>query len=114
MTKRKHYTSEERTKILRDLIDNNQTISAVSEKYGVNPMNIFRWKKDLFESASDNQSTSRKQSDKRLSEAERRIAELESLLAKREGLIAELVEDNIALKKKAIGERLVRNGSNRK
>lgn len=111
---RKRYTSEAKTKILRDYIDNNLMISAVAEKYGLHPNIIYRWKKQMLESAPETLSNSKKKSDKQLNNAERRITELEALLAKRESLIAELVEDNIILKKKAIGENLIRNGLNRK
>lgn len=114
MEKRTRYSSEEKTKILRDYIDNNLTISLVCEKYQIRPNIIYRWKKQMFESAPDALSNSKKKSEKQLSSAESRIAELEALLAKREALIAEIVEDNIALKKKLNGDISIKNGSNRK
>lgn len=114
MEKRKRYSSEEKTKILRDYIDNNLSISATCEKYQIHPNIIYRWKKQMFESAPDALSNAKKKSDKQLSYAEARIAELETLLAKREALIAEIVEDNIALKKKLNGEISTTNGLNRK
>lgn len=114
MTTRKRYTSEEKTKILRDYIENNLAISTVSEKYGLHPNIIYRWKKQMYESAPEALSQSKKKSDKHLVDLERQIAELKALLAKREALIAELVEDNISLKKKTNGEILTRNGLSRK
>lgn len=113
MQKRKHYTSEEKTKILRDYIENNLAISTVSDKYGLHPNIIYRWKKQMYESAPEALSQTKKKTDKLLIEAERQNAELKVLLAKRESLIAELVEDNINLKKKVFGEGLIRNGLSR-
>lgn len=114
MENRKRYTSEEKTKILRDYIENNLSVSSVCEKYQIHPNVIYRWKKQMFESTPDALSNSKKKSDKQLSTAEARIAELEALLAKRESLIAEIIEDNISLKKKLNGEILIKTGLNRK
>ena len=68
----------------------------------------------MFEATPDNLTKSHKKTEKKQVEAERRIAELEELLAKREALIAELVEDNINLKKKAVGIDLKRYGLSRR
>ena len=114
MEKRKRYTIEEKTKILRDIIENNLAVSAAAEKYNLYPKMIYRWKKELFESTPEALSNTKKKNDKQLIEAELRISELEALLSKRESLIAELVEDNISLKKKSSGENLIKNGLSRK
>ncbi|NVN97649.1 transposase [Candidatus Nomurabacteria bacterium] len=117
MNIRKRYTSEEKTKILRDYLENNVPISDLADKYGLHPNIIYRWKKQMFETAPenlDNLSKNKKKSDKQLIDSERRITELEALLAKRESLIAELVEDNIRLKKKTDGATLIKLGLNRK
>jgi transposase-like protein len=51
MQERKHLTATQKTQILRDLLENQESISVVSEKYGVHPNDIYRWKKQLFEGA---------------------------------------------------------------
>jgi len=114
MKTRKRYTSEEKTKILRDMIDNNLMISQAAEKYELHPNMIYRWKKQMFEATPETLSNIKKKANKHVTQAEKRIAELEALIAKRESLIAELVEDNINLKKKAIGDNSTRNGSSRR
>jgi transposase len=114
MTRKKRYTSEEKTMILREHLENQVSVSELAEKYGLHPNVLYHWKKRMFEATPENLSKTKKQPDKQLIEAERRIAELQALLAKREGLIAELVEDNIYLKKKTGGDGLIRNGLNRK
>ena len=112
MTKR--YTSTEKTMILREYLENQVPVSELSEKYGVHPNAIYHWKKQMFESTPGNLSKTVKKTDKQQLHSERRIAELEALLAKREALIAELVEDNMYLKKKTSGVNLLKNGLNRK
>jgi len=115
MKKKKRYSSEEKAIILREYLENNLSLSEIAEKYEVHPNAIYQWKKKMFENAPDNLSaTSSKRNDKTLATAEKRIAELEAVLSKREKLIAELVEENIDLKKKDIGGIFVKNGLNRK
>jgi len=51
MQQRKHYTSEQKVMILRELLENNVPISQLAEKYGVHPNDIYNWKKKFLESA---------------------------------------------------------------
>jgi hypothetical protein len=68
----------------------------------------------LFEEAPQTLARKNRRKESNQNELEQRIAELEALLSKRESLIAELVEDNITLKKKTVGDLLTKNGSNRR
>lgn len=113
MKTKKHYTSEEKTKILREHLENHLPISDLAEKYNLHPNAIYLWKKQMYEQAPESLSKSKKSSEKQLGKAEKRIKELEELLSMRETLIAELVADNIELKKND-GVSYVRNGSNRR
>ena len=103
MKSKKRYTSEEKTIILRDHLEHNIPISELAEKYGLHPNAIYGWKKQMFEGAPKNLAKSNKRTLKKQKQAELRISELETLLSKREALIAELVEDNIYLKKRPVG-----------
>lgn len=114
MEKKKRYNSETKTMIVRENLENQVPISELSEKYGVHPNAIYKWKKEIFETASEKLSKSSKVSERENVASARRIAELEALLSKRESLIAELVEENIDLKKKGIGDGLIKNGLNRR
>ena len=114
MDKKKRYTSEEKTMILREHFEQHISISDVADKYGVHPNAIYKWKKQMYESTPQSLTKNHKKSDKSLIKSERRIAELEALLTQRETLIAELVDDNIRLKKKTSGEVYVRNGLSRR
>jgi len=108
------YTSEEKTIILREHLEQHIPISELAEKYGLHPNAIYNWKKQMFEATPENLSKRHKKTERKQVEAERRIVELEELLAKREALIAELVEDNINLKKKAVGTHLISHGLSRR
>ncbi len=114
MKQKKRYTSEDKTMILREHLENQITVSELAEKYGLHPNAIYKWKKQMFETAPSNLTKTQRKADKKQVQSDRRIAELEALLAKREALIAELVEDNIYLKKKTSGVNLPGSGLSRK
>jgi transposase-like protein len=114
MKKKKLYTAEEKTIILREHLENNVSISELSEKYSLNPNVLYNWKKQLFEQAPKTLARKTKKNEKRQTKYESRIAELETLLSIRENLITELVAENIGLKKNLNGDILKRNGSNRR
>jgi transposase len=113
MKKKKIYTSEEKTMILREHLENKVSIGDLSEKFGLHPNAIYKWKKKMYESAPDTLARPKKVTDRQLTEAQRRIKELETILSVREELIAELAADNINLKKKLNGESSLRNGLSR-
>ena len=97
---RRKIRAEEKVIILRELLENNRSISELSEQYRVNPNLIYRWKKQLFESAVEIFQPIRSNND---SPKDREIKRLKEKLAKKEAAISYLVEDNIMLKKN-IGE----------
>jgi len=53
MKKRKKYSGEQKAIILRELLENNLQVSHLAEMYEVNPIDIYNWKKKLFEGAND-------------------------------------------------------------
>jgi len=114
MKKKKVYTAEEKTIILREHLDNTVSISELSEKYGIHPNCLYKWKKQLFEQAPQTLGRKSNKDEKRQSAYQNRIAELEELLQKRESLITEIVQENIDLKKNTYGISLVKNGLNRR
>ncbi len=114
MKMKKRYTSEEKTMILRELLENQIAVSELAEKYKLHPNAIYKWKKQMFEAAPANLSKVSRNIDKLQQSAEKEIAELKALLSKREALIAELVEDNINLKKNINGDSLMKNGLSRR
>lgn len=114
MKRKRIYTSEEKTIILREHLENNVSISELSEQYGIHPNAIYKWKKTLFEQAPKTLARKNTKDKKQKSKDEQRVTELERKLNQRESLIAEIVHENIELKKKFNGEVSKRNGLNLK
>ena len=101
MNQRKHVSPEQKVMILRELLENKVPLSELSEKYQVHPNVLHRWKKELFEGAVEIFSRKRRKQ----SQAEARTTErLAEKLRQKDKLIAELVQDNIELKKNIDGE----------
>ena len=101
MVSRKKYTAEMKVKIVREHLENQVSISELSERYGVHPNMIHKWKKDLFEGALETFSRKHKKQNERQSYKTRA---LEEKLKKKDTLIAEIIEENIQLKKNINGE----------
>jgi transposase len=96
---KQHLSSSKKMEIVRELLENQESISEIAEKYNVGVQDIYRWKKQLFEST---EIFERKKHGG--SESERKINNLEEKLRSKDSVISELVVDNIALKKKLTGD----------
>jgi transposase len=103
MGKRKRYTAEDKIKILREVLEDGKSISQVSEKYGLSPNNIFKWRKQLFEEGINTFQI--KRADISGKAEERKVAALEEKIKQKDEVIAELAEELLALKKKNYGLR---------
>ena len=103
MRQRKHYSGEQKTIILRELLENNVPISQLCKKYEVRPNDIYNWKKKLFESATGifGQQTSRSKGN---STEQKKIDSLQAKLRDRDEAISYLIRDNISIKKSISGE----------
>lgn len=101
MSKRKHLTPEQKMLILREFLENQTPISQLADKYEIHPNDIYIWKKKLFESAKDVFSLKVKSN---VSATEEKQKKLEEKLNQRDKIIAELVNENITLKKNLNGE----------
>ena len=94
--KRRRYTPEQKVKIVREHLENNISVPDICEKYGIHPNQFYRWKKALFEGAVE---TFSKTQSKRITKD--KVSKLEARLKNRNEVIAELLEENIKLKKEA-------------
>ena len=103
MGRRKRYTADDKIRILREVLEDGKSISQVSEKYGLSPNNIFKWRKQLFEEGSHTFQI--KRADISGKAEERKIAALEDKIKQKDEVIAELAEELLALKKKNSGLR---------
>jgi len=102
MSNRKRYTAEEKIKILRELQEDGKSISQVSEKYGIHPNNIFKWRKQHLEKGV--QAFQTKRNDISGKAKVRKILALEEKIKHKDEVIAELAEELLALKKKNSGQ----------
>ena len=98
---RRHYSGEEKVKILREHLENQTALSELAEKYGIHVNDLYNWKKKLFEGAAE--IFANKQNGK-ASADERKMEQLEEKIKSKDRLISELVEENISLKKNLSGE----------
>ena len=98
---RKRISAEKKVEILRELLDNKKSLTKLAEEYNVHPQEISRWKKELFEGALQTFAQSKKNPTER--KKQEKIKKLEETLQKRDTLIAELVSENIDLKKTKMG-----------
>ena len=99
--KRKRYTSEEKVKILREVLEEGKAVSTVAEGYGVHPNQILNWRKQLFENALQTFEIKRPEISEKA--AERKTKALEEKLQNKDAVIAELAQELLELKKKYPG-----------
>jgi len=101
MSKKRRYPSaEEKALILKRHLVEKLPISDLCDEYGLQPSQIYRWQKQLFENAA----VAFRRTNKRAGESkDRKIAALEEKLAKKNEVVAELLEDHVQLKKE-LGE----------
>ncbi|MBD3374665.1 transposase [candidate division KSB1 bacterium] len=97
---RKRYSPEEKIRILREHLDNNVSVSELSEQYDLHPGMIRNWKKELFEGALDTFSSkhkNRKSKNSKESHLEKKVSSMQEV-------ITELTTENVKLRKKYHGE----------
>ena len=99
MRKRRKINSSKKMLIIRELLENQVSISDLAEKHSVTIQDIYRWKKQLFESTEifDRKTRSKE------SPLEKKSKELKDKIQQKDSVISELVEENIELKKKYNG-----------
>jgi transposase len=96
MNTNKRYSPIQKVEMLREHLDNQVAISDLSDRFNVSPAMIYYWKKQLFEGAVTLFKNNKKDQFK--------FKELQDKLKEKDTLIAEIVADNIRLKKKLTGD----------
>jgi len=95
---RRRFTPEEKFNIVKQVLGKARTVSEVSEEYGVHPNQYYRWQAEFFEAAL---SGFREKSQGRTKAAEdRTLKKMEHELVRMKEVVAEVVSENIELKKK--------------
>jgi transposase len=101
MGRRKRYTSEEKVKILREVLEEGKALSGTAEKYGIHPNLILNWRKQLFENAIGTFEIRRPEITERAQEKQTKA--LEEKIKEKDNVIAELAQELLELKKKRAG-----------
>ena len=104
MAARKVYRPEEKMKIVMEGLSGTISVSDLCRKYEIKPARFYYWKDQVMNSAQDIfQNRGRKIDEDRIR------AEKDDEIARLKATIAEVVQENLEIKKK-IGERLQRRG----
>lgn len=98
---RRHFSPEDKIKILRLHLLEKIPISEVCEKHQITPTQFYQWQKIFFENGAA--AFAKASGPRAMSQTEERIAKLEDKLKRKDEVIAEIMADHICLKKE-LGE----------
>jgi len=104
MATRRKISSEDKLKILIEILQDGKSVSTAAEEHHVHPNLILKWRKQFFENASV--VFERKRSDITEKSQQQKIDELEKELKSKDSVIAEIATENLALKKTFGGQSL--------
>ena len=94
---RRHFSGEDKVKILRMHLVEGKAVSALCEEHKINPSLFYQWQRTFFENGSrafDGTGTPKAEI-----KFERQIEALESKLQRKNEVLSELMEEHIRLKK---------------
>jgi len=96
-SKKREFTAEEKLQILEEARQPNTTVAEVLRRHRVDPSTFYRWEQQVKEAAREALGRDRRRPE---SEAnEREIERLRAEVAKKSWIIAEVIEENLDLKK---------------
>jgi transposase-like protein len=93
---RKHFTAEDKVKILRRHLVEKVAVSQVCEDAGIQPTQFYRWQQTFFENGT---AAFERPGRPKSSAHEQRISFLEAKIQRKDEVLAELMEEHVALKK---------------
>jgi len=100
MTVRRKFSAQEKVQILRLHLLESKPISEICEQHQLNPTVFYRWQKELFDHGTaaferaENGST-----DRAAQKLRKEIVQLRSKLASKDEVIAEIMAEQVRLKK---------------
>ena len=98
---RRHFSAEEKVKILREHLLDKVPISQVCQKHQIQPTVFYYWQKTFFENGTA--AFEKGPSHSRVSAEQKKISQLEGKLQRKDEVMAELMTEHIMLKK-SLGE----------
>ena len=94
---RRHFTAEQKVAIVKRHLLDGVPISDLCDQHQILPTQFYQWQKQLFENGAA--AFERKGKPAGPSPQERQIQQLQAKLATKNEVIAELMEENVSLKK---------------
>jgi len=93
---RRHFTPEQKVRILREHLLDGKPVSDVCDGYGISPVVLYRWQKQFFENGHLAFANGKDSPTARLL---KKVSQLERKLVQKNEVLSELMEDHVALKK---------------
>ncbi len=100
MTTRRQFSAQEKVAILRLHLLEHKPVSEICEQYQLNPTVFYRWQKDLFDhgtAAFDRAENG--SADRATQKLQKENTQLKSKLASKDEVIAEIMAEQVRLKK---------------
>lgn len=97
---RRQFTPEEKFNIVKQVLSKAKTVTELSDEYNIHPNQYYRWQNEFFESALLGFKEKSKGRTKAAGDREKQ--RMESDIKRMKDVIAEVVSENIELKKKNI------------
>lgn len=95
---RRHFSDEQKVAIVKRHLVDKASVSDLCDAYKIQPTQFYQWQKQLFENGAV--AFRRNGQAKRKADAkDRKIAQLEAKLIQKNEVVAEILEDQIKLKK---------------
>lgn len=92
----REFTADEKLRILEEARQPNTTVSEVLRRHGLDPQTFYRWEKQAREGMREALSGKRRRNGK---EQDHEVERLRAELDRKRRIIAEVVEENLQLKK---------------
>jgi transposase-like protein len=97
MSKKKRYSSEEKYKIVKEVLTTEKTVSETCKQYGISTANFYNWQKVFLESAMEG--FNRTKPGRPEIQQKKKMDNLAEENQRMKEVIAEVVSENITLKK---------------
>jgi transposase len=101
MEKRRPFTAEQKVAAIRRHLVEKVTVSKICDELKIHPNQYYDWQKSFFENG---ELAFKKDKSKEQQETDSQIKELEQTIIHKDSVIAEIISENIQLKKRR-GER---------
>ncbi len=97
--KRRRFRPEEKFEIVKQVLSKARTVSEVSDEYNIHPNQYYKWQGEFFEGALNGFKEKSRGRTKTAEDREKQRTE--SDMKRMKDVIAEVVSENIELKKKS-------------